>query len=387
MTDLMKEQAPVIVLGSGLAGYSFVRELRKLDTSTPVLMITQDDGHSYSKPMLSTGFTKNKTADELSMADPGKMAQQLNISIRTFTQVTAIDAEKSRVLIGKEAVSYSKLVLALGAKVNKLNFPGSSLPRVVSINDLMDYRHFRSLLPKHGHVLIMGAGLIGCEYANDLLNDDYKVTLVDPSVTPMNGLIPPEAGQQLAKGLEHAGVHLKMQQHVHEITELEHDQLCATLNDGHKVICDLVISAIGLKPNIELAREAGLHCNRGIITNDYLESSAANIFALGDCAETEQEVRLYVLPLMASARALAKTIAGERTPVKFDIMPVVTKTPVCPVVVVPPGNKSGNWFFEPGENLDLTGRFLGPQDTLEGFVLTGASVSDKTKLIQEMKNK
>lgn len=380
----MTDMAPVIVLGSGLAGYSLVREFRKLDASTPVLIITRDDGHSYSKPMLSTGFTKNKTADELSMADPGKMAQQLNVSIRTFTEVTAIDTEKCQLFIGNEAVSYSKLVLAMGAKVNQLNFPGSSLSRVVSINDLMDYRRFRAMLPKHGHVLIMGAGLIGSEYANDLLNDQYRVTLVDPSASPMNGLIPVEAGQRLAKGLQEAGVHLKLQQHVHEITELEHNQLCATLNDGHKIICDLIISAIGLKPNIGIAKEAGLQCNRGVITNDYLETSAPNIYALGDCAETQQEVRLYVLPLMASARALAKTLAGERTPVKFDIMPVVTKTPVCPVVVVPPGNREGKWVFEEGENLALTGRFLGSQNTLEGFVLTGAAISEKSKLIQEM---
>lgn len=383
----MTHEAPVIVLGSGLAGYSFVRELRKLDASTPVLMITQDDGHSYSKPMLSTGFTKKKTADELSMADPGKMAQQLNMSIRTFTSVTAIDTKKSQVLIGNEGISYSKLVLAQGARVNKLNFPGSSLPHVVSINDLMDYRRFRSLLPKQGHVLIMGAGLIGCEYANDLLNDQYQVTLVDPSASPMSGLIPTEAGQNLAKGLEQAGAHLKLQHHVHEISQLEHDQLCATLNDGHKIICDLVISAIGLKPNIELARDAGLHCNRGIITNAYLETSVPDIYALGDCAETEDEVRLYVLPLMASARALAKTVAGERTPVRFDIMPVVTKTPVCPVVVVSPGSKAGKWVFEQGENFDLIGRFLGVRDTLEGFVLTGTAVSEKAKLIQKMVNK
>jgi rubredoxin-NAD+ reductase len=375
---------PVIVLGSGLAGYSFVREFRKLDASTPVLIITQDDGHSYSKPMLSTGFTKQKTADALSMADPGAMSKQLNASIRTFTQVTSIDPAASCIYIGKEAVAYSKLILAIGAKVNKLNFPGSAHARVVSINDLMDYRHFRAVLPRKAHVLIMGAGLIGCEYANDLLHDDYQVTVVDPSASPMNGLIPEQAGHCLTKGLEQAGAHMKLQHHVHEIIELDNGQLCATLNDGHKLICDLVISAIGLRPNTELAIAAGLQCNKGILTNLHLETSAKNIFALGDCAETANEVRLYVLPLMASARALAKTIAGERTAVNFGIMPVATKTPACPVVVVPPGAKPGSWLFEKQDQLDLVGRFISPQGKLEGFALTGAAIGEKAKLIQEM---
>lgn len=381
----MSDIHPVIVLGSGLAAYSLVREFRKLDESSAVLIITQDDGHSYSKPMLSTGFTKQKTADELSMADPGKMALQLKASIRNFTQVTAIDPENSCIYVGDECLPYSKLVLALGAKVNKLNFPGSSHPKVVSINDLMDYRHFRSLLHKKAHVLIMGAGLIGCEYANDLLNDGYQVTLVDPSASPMNGLIPAEAGQLLAKGLEQAGAHMKLHHHVHEISELD-QQLCASLNDGHKIICDLVISAIGLRPNTELAAAAGIECNKGIITNQYLETSGKNIFALGDCAETDHQVRLYVLPLMASARALAKTLTGDRSAVNFGIMPVVTKTPACPVVTVPPGETAGSWHFEQHQ-LDLTGRFKTPEGELQGFVLTGAAVSEKAKLIQEMNTK
>ncbi len=375
---------PVIVLGSGLAGYSFVREFRKLDTETPVMIITRDDGDSYSKPMLSTGFAKQKTADELSMADPGTMALQLKASIRNYTEVTAIDTEASCILINDERLHYSKLILALGAQVNKLNFPGANHPRIVSINNLLDYRYFRSMLGAQAHVLIMGAGLIGCEYANDLRIGGYQVTLVDPSATPMNGLIPKEAGELLAQGLVDAGTHLLLNHYVHEVTELPDGKLCAILNNGHKIICDIIISAIGLKPDTSLAVPAGLSCNKGIITNAFLETSHSNIYALGDCAETEHEVRLYVLPLMASARALAKTIAGERTAVNFGIMPVVTKTPACPVVVVPPRAPAGEWHFQQ-DQLNLIGRFISPDGTLNGFVLTGQSLSEKNKLLQEMK--
>lgn len=379
----MHNDNTIVVIGSGLAAYSLVREFRKLDSDTPVLIISQDDAHSYSKPMLSTGFTKNKSADELSMADPGKMASQLKASIRNFTTVTKIDPQHSSIHIDNEIIPYSQLVLALGAKVNKLNFPGSELSKVVSINDLMDYRVFREALKPEQHILIMGAGLIGCEYANDLLNGGYSVTVVDPASTAMNGLIPSDAGKALAQGLKDAGADMMFEHYVQQIDELDNSSLCATLNNGHKIPCDLVISAIGLKPNIQLAEQAGLSCKQGIITDHFLQTSAKNIFALGDCAETLNEVRLYVLPLMASARALAKTLTGEPTAVNFGIMPIATKTPACPVVTVPPKAEKGTWLFEQ-EQSGLIGKFINEEDKVSGFVLTGAAVSQKALLLKEM---
>ncbi len=379
----MYNKQTIVVIGSGLAAYSLVREFRKLDSETPVLIISQDDAHSYSKPMLSTGFTKNKSADDLSMADPGKMAIQLKASIRNFTTVTKVDPQNSSIHINDEVIPYSKLVLALGAKVNKLNFPGSSLPKVISINDLMDYRAFRKSLAPKQHVLIMGAGLIGCEYANDLIIGGYSVTVVDPASTAMSGLIPTEAGNALATGLKGAGANMLFKHYVHQIDELEDGSLCATLDNGQKIPCDLVISAIGLKANIDLAEQAGISCGQGIITDHFLETSATNIFALGDCAETHDEVRLYVLPLMASARALAKTLSGEKTAVNFGIMPVATKTPACPVVAVPPKKESGTWIFEK-ENNGLIGRFNNVSNRTSGFVLTGDAIKQKASLIQEM---
>lgn len=379
----MHDNQSIVVIGSGLAAYSLVREFRKLDTRTPVLIISQDDAHSYSKPMLSTGFTKNKSADELSMADPGKMAAQLKASIRNFTTVTKIEPASSSIHIGDEVITYSKLVLALGAKVNKLNFPGSQLSQVMSINDLMDYRHFRTSLTPKQHVLIMGAGLIGCEYANDLLIGGYKVTLVDPAKTAMNGLIPSEAGAVLANGLRSAGADMLLEHYVQHLDTLDDGSMCATLNTGQKLPCDLVISAIGLTANTQLAEQAGIACRQGIITDQFLETSAKNIFALGDCAETHGEVRLYVLPLMASARALAKTLSGEKTAVNFGIMPIATKTPACPVVTVPPKDVTGAWSFEKTAN-GLIGKFINESDKTCGFVLTGDALSQKAALIQEM---
>jgi len=386
----MTDALPIIIIGTGLAGYSLAREFRKLDQITPVLMLSRDDAHSYSKPMLSTGFTKNKDANDLSIADPGKMAVQLKVSIRNFTEVTHIEVNKSQVRIGDEILGYSKLVLASGAKVNTLNFPGSGHPDVISINDLMDYRNFRQRLTHDNkHVLIMGAGLIGCEYANDLLNGGYQVTIVDPSESALNGLIPDFAGKALIQGLEAAGAKFHMQNHVSEIID-QNNHLCAKLNSGLTLDCDIVISAVGLKPDIALAKAAGIHCHRGITTDAYLQTSQDNIYALGDCAEIEGHVRLYVLPLMASARALAKTLLSQKTAAAFGVMPIATKTPACPVITCPPVNTrgetiNGEWKIEQ-EGSNIKAKFIDTHQQLRGFVLTGEQIKEKQNLLKELAN-
>src|SRR5690606_41974539 len=107
--------APVVIVGTGLAGYNLAKEWRKLDSETPLLLISADDGRSYSKPMLSTGFGKNKDADGLAMAEAGAMAEQLKAGIRTHTRLTGIDPGNKRLWIGEEAVPYRDLVLAGGA--------------------------------------------------------------------------------------------------------------------------------------------------------------------------------------------------------------------------------------------------------------------------------
>ena len=379
----MSNALPIVIIGTGLAGYSLAREFRKLNDTQPILMLTRDDGHSYSKPMLSTGFTKGKSADALSMADPGRMAAQLNISIRNFTEVTGIDPDAKQLSIGSETLAYEKLVLANGAAVNTLNFPGSEHENILSINDLMDYRVFRQKLDEKQRVLIMGAGLIGCEYANDLLNGDYQVTVVDPSKTALNGLIPGFAGQALIQGIERAGAEFRMQRFVKEVVD-QGTHLLAILDDGSKVETDLIISAVGLKPDLNLAKSAGLGCQRGIMVNRYLETSQTDIYALGDCAEIDGHVLLYVLPLMTSARALAKTLNGERSQVSFAAMPVATKTPACPVVVCPPLAENGVWQIEQ-DGMNIKACYVDAENEVLGFVLTGDCIAAKQSLAKQVK--
>lgn len=379
----MSENAPLVIIGTGLAGYNLAREWRKLDAQTPLLLITADDGRSYSKPMLSTGFSKDKDADGLAMAEPGAMAEQLKARILTHTRVTGIDPGHKRIWIGEEQVEYRDLVLAWGAETIRVPVQGDALDAIFPINDLEDYARFRAAAAGKRRVLLLGAGLIGCEFANDLSAGGYQIDVVAPCEQVMPGLLHPAAAAAVQAGLEGLGVRFHLGPVLNRL-ERAGESLEAHLSDGQVIPCDLVVSAVGLRPRIDLAAESGLEVNRGVVVNRELRTSHANIYALGDCAEVDGLNLLYVMPLMSCARALAQTLAGKPTAVSYGPMPVTVKTPVCPLVVSPPPRGSdGQWLVE-GSGADLKVLCRDTAGRLLGYALTGAAVSEKLSLNKEL---
>lgn len=375
--------APVVIVGTGLAGYNLAREFRKRDTRSRLLLISADDGRSYSKPMLSTGFSKNKSADELSMADAGKMAEQLDAQVWTNSRVDAIEPGPGTISVAGETIRYRDLVLACGAQPVAPVIPGDAAERVLAINDLQDYAHFRQALPDGGRVLILGAGLVGCEYANDLAQAGYQVEMVAPCEQVMPTLLPPALAAALQAALEGLGVSVRLNTQLAAL-QREGEGCAARLLDGQVLHCDLVLSAIGLRPRTELAAAAGLQINRGIVVDRQLRTSHDNIYALGDCAEVAGLNLLYVMPLMSGARALAATLAGQPTSVSYGAMPITIKTPCCPLVVAPPqATAEGSWSLS-GEGRDLRGEYRSRDGLLLGYALSGACVAARMELNREL---
>ncbi|MCK8667813.1 FAD-dependent oxidoreductase [Pseudomonas azerbaijanoccidens] len=375
--------APVVIIGTGLAGYNLAREFRKLDGETPLLLITADDGRSYSKPMLSTGFGKNKDADGLSMAEPGAMAEQLKAEVRTHTRISGIDPGHKRLWIGEEAVIYRDLILAWGAETVRVPIEGDAADCVFPINDLEDYARFRAAAAGKRRVLLLGAGLIGCEFANDLSLGGYEVQLVAPCEQVMPTLLHPAAAAAVQAGLESLGARFHLGPVLTRLQRVA-DGLEAHLSDGQVIACDVVVSAIGLRPRIDLAAAAGLQINRGVMVDRHLKTSHANIYALGDCAEVDGLNLLYVMPLMSCARALAQTLAGTPTAVTYGPMPITVKTPVCPLVVSPPPRGlEGVWTVE-GQGGDIKVLCRDASGKLLGYALTGAAVMEKLALNKEL---
>ncbi|MEG0858534.1 MAG: FAD-dependent oxidoreductase [Pseudomonas sp.] len=375
--------APVVIVGTGLAGYNLAREFRKLDGETPLLLITADDGRSYSKPMLSTGFAKSKDADGLSMAEPGAMADQLKAEVRTHTRISGIDPGHKRLWIGEEQVIYRDLILAWGAQTVQVPVEGDAGEAIFPINDLEDYARFRAAAVGKQRVLILGAGLIGCEFANDMSLGGFQVELVAPCEQVMPTLLHPAAAAAVQTGLEGLGVRFHLGP---VLTRLQRvgEGLEAHLSDGTVIPCDLVVSAVGLRPRIDLASAAGLQVNRGVVVDRQLRTSHANIYALGDCAEVDGLNLLYVMPLMSCARALAQTLAGNSTAVAYGPMPVTVKTPACPLVVSPPPHgREGTWQVE-GQGIDLKVLCHDADGNLLGYALTGAAVMEKLALNRQL---
>lgn len=383
-------QAPIVVIGTGLAGYNLVKEFRRLDTNTPVIMITSDDGRSYSKPMLSTGFTKNSTADDLAMSDAGSMARQYDCNVWTHTKVTNINTAAQELTTDTGVkVAYSKLVIAWGAEVIRPPMTGNALDMVFSVNDLHDYDVFRKALTKvqAKKVAIIGGGLIGSEFTNDLLNGGFETTTIDPMGYCLPTLLPEAAGKAVQNALEAQGAKFHFGPlangefgPVATAVNRADNGVVVSLNNGVEVAADVVVSAVGVRPRIELAQAAGIDCGRGVKTNRLLETSAKNVYALGDCAEVNGHVLFFVTPLMACARALAKTLAGTPTEVSYPAMPVTIKTPSCPVVVSPaPRGVEGAWTIEQDGN-NVVAEFKNAAGELLGFALTGEGTKEKMRL-------
>ncbi|MES9886791.1 MAG: FAD-dependent oxidoreductase [Candidatus Sedimenticola sp. 6PFRAG1] len=373
---------PVVIIGTGMAGYSLAREFRQLDKKTPLLMITGDDGRSYPKPMLSSAYQQGKEADDLALASSETMSKNLDAEILTHTRVESIHAQVRQVIVNGRAIDYRELVLAVGAQPIRLPLKGTGAADVLSVNNLQDYAEFRRLAVNARRVAIIGPGLIGCEFANDLLSAGKQVTVIGPDPYPISTLLPEQAGRALQSALQARGVEWQLQT-VTGTIDRSGNAYSITLENGETVETDLVLSAVGLRPDISLAEAAGLAVNRGIVTDATLKSSVDGIYALGDCAEVEGRNLPFVMPLMLGAKTLARTLAGDPTEVAYPAMPVVIKTTLHPVVVSPPGSREGEWQVEQLED-GVKARFVSSTGELLGYALTGSAVDQKQALTREL---
>ena len=374
---------PIVILGSGLAGYNVARELRKLDTSAALTIISADSGSFYSKPMLSSAFGAGKTAQSIAISSAEQMAAQLNATVRANTSVTAIDTAAHTLSLGGETLAYSKLVIALGAEQIRLPIGGNAAARVMTVNDLDDYADFRAALKAPSTVALIGAGLIGSEFANDLTSGGHRVHVIDIAAWPLARLLPPESGTLLQQKLAALGVTWHLQTSVTAIDQAG-DRLKVTLAGATTLEADVVLSAVGLRPRTDLAQAAGIKTGRGILINRLHETSAADVYALGDCIEIEGLLLPYVMPLMTSARALAATLAGKPTPVSYPAMPVLVKTPAWPTIVSPPASgTTGVWEITADAD-GLKALFKAADGRLLGFALHGKATAERAALAKEL---
>ena len=373
----------IVIIGSGLAGYTVIRELRKIDKATPITLVTREPGYFYSKPMLSTALASNKSAEQLVSTNAEGMATQLDMTVLGDADVTAIDTAAQTVTTSKGSISYGKLVLGLGADQIRLPLEGNAAHEVITVNDLEDYAQFRKTIEGKKRVTILGAGLIGCEFANDLVLGSYEVDVIDLAPQALGRLLPEAAAQALQAKLSAAGVRWHFATTVQSI-DRSGDSLSIALANGTVINSDAFLSAVGLRPRIDLAQSAGIATGAGITVNRQLETSAKNVYAIGDCAEVEGLVLPYVMPIMQAARALAPNLLGQATTLNYPAMPVMVKTPALATIVSPPAKGAvGHWKMNTVEG-GLEARFESSDGKLLGFALLGTATAQRGALTKEL---
>ena len=384
----------LIIVGAGLAGWTTAREFRKLDTTTQLMLVTADSGDFYAKPSLSNAFAQGRLPAQLVTTPAAKMAETLNVTLLAHTRVEAIDTAAQTLSVRNagdlQTLAFSSLVLATGAQAIRVPVQGDAADAVMSINSLDDFAAFHARLQAGAQppgrpqrqVLIMGAGLIGCEFANDLAQAGMRVRVVDPGPRPLAALLPPEASAALQSALEALGVQFDFDCTVRAVDQAA-GQLQATLATGESVPADAVLSAVGLRADTALAQAAGLLVDRAIVVNTFLQTSAAHIYALGDCAQYASAPSLlsmhgstlpYVMPIMSAARALAATLAGTPTALAFALMPVSVKTPALPLVVAAAQTGLAGHWAAAGEGI---WHWQDDAGQPRGFVLAGAQTSQR----------
>lgn len=372
----------IVIVGAGVAGWSVAEAIRARDRHTPILLISACEGYSYPKPALSTAFAHHKTADGLIEQDASSKAKGLNIELRTQTRIIKIDTAKKRLTTVKGGIGYRKLILALGAKPRRPDISGDAESDIMRVNDLSAYRQLRQRLNNRvQHVTILGAGLIGCEFADDLSAAGYQVTVIDPAPRPLFSLLPDDTSAMLKQALEHKGVQWMMNTSMMALKKSA-DDFEAVLSSGQILRTDLVLSAAGLVVDTRLARKAGLATDRGITTDRLMKTSDEDVYALGDCASVEGEIFAFIEPIRRQAETIAAHIRGEQRP--FDTLPplIRVKTPSFPLTICPPSGQARVDLLQKQTDDDRL-EYL-DNNHVVGFVLSGKQASYGAALYRQI---
>ena len=376
----------IVVVGSGFAAQQLIKSLRRLDAEQPIRLITADAGDEYNKPDLSHVASRRSSAQSMIRQRGAEFAEQHRITLHSDCPVLSIDRQRQVVVTEAGEFAYGQLVLATGASAMRPAFPGAE--SLVSLNSLQEYAGVEERLRQAKRIMILGAGLIGCELAMDMASDNRQVILVDLADTPLSALLPDFLSQPLHQALRQQGVELLMGQAIAQIaphpSENSPSRLRVTLTSGARSEPDLVIVAIGLRPNTSLAVDAGLAVGRGIRVDACLRTSDPAIFALGDCIEWQEQLLPFLQPIALGANALAKTLLGRPTPLALPPLLVKIKTPLYPIQLA--GRTRGedlHWQCR-WHRLGLVAEAREASGRLCGFVVGGDQMASAFPLLREL---
>ncbi|MDP1627581.1 nitrite reductase large subunit NirB [Parvibaculum sp.] len=307
----MTKKRKLIVVGNGMAGCRAVEELLDLAPDRYEIEIYGAEPEvNYNRIMLSPVLAGETGFDEIVINGRG-WYEENGIALRSGEEVIAIDAASRTIATDKGArSSYDRLLIATGSLPFILPVPGAALDGVIAFRDIADVRRMIATAEGGGRAVVIGGGLLGLEAANGLRTLGMQVSVIHLMDTLMERQLDEAAGFLLRRELEMRGIEV--------LTGAQTEEIVGTgrvegvrLKDGRLVPADLVVMAAGIRPNIALAREAGLSCNRGIVVDDFMRSSDPAIYAVGECVEHRGQVYGLVAPIWEMCRAAGAALAEE----------------------------------------------------------------------------
>ena len=270
----------VVIVGGGAAGFAAAEMLRREGFGGQLTLVSADDSAPYDRPNLSKDYLAGTAPEEWLPLRPAQYYKENDIDLRLATVAKSVDAAGRRVTLASGAtVPFTKLLLATGAEPIRLQCPGADLPHVRTLRSLADCRALRDRANPGTRAVIVGASFIGLEAAAALRQRQVAVQVVAPEARPMERVLGPALGDFVRSLHESHGVTFQLGRTVKGM-----DERGVQLDDGTRLEAELVLVGIGVRPRLGLAETAGLAMDRGVLVNEYLETSAAGIFAAGDIA-------------------------------------------------------------------------------------------------------
>jgi nitrite reductase (NADH) large subunit len=300
----------LIVIGNGMAGMRTVEELHKLAPDLyDITVFGAEPYGNYNRILLSPVLAGEKTVDDI-MLHTREWYERHGITLHAGDPVVHIDRKRRvvRAASGKE-VRYDRLLLATGSKPFIIPVPGHELPGVIAFRDIHDVETMLAAARSHQHAVVIGGGLLGLEAANGLLRQGMSVTVVHVTDALMNQQLDKSAAQLLQKALEGKGLEFRLNAQTAEIIGTDRAR-AVRLQDGSEIPADLVVMTAGVRPNIALAKSAGLHCDRAIVVDDTLQTYDPRIYAVGECVQHRSATFGLVAPIWEQARVCGAHLAG-----------------------------------------------------------------------------
>ncbi|HEY3588484.1 MAG TPA: NADH:flavorubredoxin reductase NorW [Buttiauxella sp.] len=371
----------IVIVGSGFAARQLVKNIRKHDSQVPVRLIAADSMDEYNKPDLSHVISLNQQANDLTRQRTGEFAEQFNLTLHTNSWVSEINPRERLVKCAHQQWPYDKLVLATGSSALLPPIPGKEL--MLTLNSQQEFLACETSLRDARRVMILGGGLIGTELAMDFCRAGKQVVLVDNASSLLASLMPAEVSARLQYRLNQMGVELLFNQRLDALSKTPQG-INAALSNGRMIGVDAVVAAIGLRPNIGLAQQAGLAVNRGIKVNRQLQTSDANIYALGDCAEIDGKVLPFLQPIQFSAMTLAKNLPGANEELTLPAMLVKVKTPELPLHLAGETQRTDLQWQIATESQGLIAKGYDETQQLRAFIVSEAHMKMAFGLLREL---